>query len=410
MTKLLWTQKQDVGPAARVDSAMAYHPARQRIVLFGGNSLRGLLGDTWEWDGEDWTQVADTGPSPRAGHGLASDSQRSRLVLFGGRGEGDALNGDTWEWDGEYWTQVAETGPSPRGGSELAFDSQRSRIVLFGGEAAGGELRGDTWEWDGESWTERQDIGPSARSHPALAYDGGRERVVLFGGNAGGTAAGDTWEWDGENWKQLADFGPSPCIASAMVFDGSEALLVGGIDSLDSTNQSPRLFGATWVWNDEQWTQRQDIGPAPRWGHSAAFDSGRGRVVLFGGASAGPGDPAAADRLLGDTWETPGSATSGSPGSPGLQLKTFTLDPETVHPNETTTMSVTLSDAAPVNGVEVEIELGDQVVRRITIPAGRVAGQTTLTWDINFGAGDILLVARLGDSLLAATLKVVAPA
>jgi hypothetical protein len=44
------------------------------------------------------------------------------------------------------------------------------------------------------------------------------------------------------------------------------------------------------------WTQRSDFGPGPREGHVMAFDSSRGRTVLFGGL--GPGDA-----LLGDTWE-----------------------------------------------------------------------------------------------------------
>src|SRR4029077_21067899 len=36
MAQLLWTQKQDVGPAARSDVAMAFDAARSRVVLFGG--------------------------------------------------------------------------------------------------------------------------------------------------------------------------------------------------------------------------------------------------------------------------------------------------------------------------------------------------------------------------------------
>ena len=49
------------------------------------------------------------------------------------------------------------------------------------------------------------------------------------------------------------------------------------------------------------WTERQDIGPAPRSGHAMAFDTNRSRVVLFSGAFADVGnDPSV---LLGDTWE-----------------------------------------------------------------------------------------------------------
>jgi hypothetical protein len=56
-----------------------------------------------------------------------------------------------------------------------------------------------------------------------------------------------------------------------------------------------QLFRDTWTWDGEYWTQRQDIGPAPRAGHGMAYDSARQRTVLFGGM--------AANGSLGDTWE-----------------------------------------------------------------------------------------------------------
>ena len=113
MARLLWTQKQDMGPSHRMGHAMVFHRARGKVVLFGGSSQRDFLpNDTWEWDGEDWTQVADIGPSARSAHAMAYDSARQRAVLFGG--VDSRLLGDTWEWDGNDWTQVADSGPEPR--------------------------------------------------------------------------------------------------------------------------------------------------------------------------------------------------------------------------------------------------------------------------------------------------------
>src|SRR5215510_15117750 len=107
MVPLLWTQKQDMGPRPRLGHAMAYDRARKRVVLFGGDSISsGLLGDTWEWNGQTWTQVADMGPSPRLNAAIVFDGSRQRAVLFGGRAANVRL-GDTWEWDGEVWTQIA---------------------------------------------------------------------------------------------------------------------------------------------------------------------------------------------------------------------------------------------------------------------------------------------------------------
>ena len=43
--KLLWTQKQDIGPTPRMGHAMAFDAARGRTVLFGGDGF----GDTCDW-------------------------------------------------------------------------------------------------------------------------------------------------------------------------------------------------------------------------------------------------------------------------------------------------------------------------------------------------------------------------
>src|SRR5262249_26612048 len=99
-----------------------------------------------------WTQKQDIGPSPRSGHGL----------VFGGFGGGTQVFNDTWSWDGENWTQLADIGPSARSLHAMAYDSERDRTVLFGGHADSSEF-GDTWEWDGDAWTQIEDTGPSAR-------------------------------------------------------------------------------------------------------------------------------------------------------------------------------------------------------------------------------------------------------
>src|SRR5215831_16296220 len=115
MSRFLWTQKEDTGPAARFGHAMTYDNDRSLVVLFGGHSGEQALNDTWEWDGEYWTQMADIGPSPRSGHAIVYDGEHRQTVLFGGAGKGSPpqLN-DTWAWNGEDWTQIADEGPSAR--------------------------------------------------------------------------------------------------------------------------------------------------------------------------------------------------------------------------------------------------------------------------------------------------------
>src|SRR5712671_1087316 len=62
-------------------------------------------------------------------------------------------------------------------------------------------------------------------------------------------------------------------------------------------------FNDTWELDGSGWTQVTTAqAPAARSGHALAYDSGRGRVVLFGGETGfGPGSE------VGDTWEFDGS-------------------------------------------------------------------------------------------------------
>jgi hypothetical protein len=424
MTKVLWTQKQDVGPSARGVHAIAYDSGRNRIVLFGGRGQDGALdADTWEWDGSDWTQVADTGPDARSGHALAYDSNRQRCVLVGGEAAG-GLRGDTWEWDGTDWTQVADTGPDARSRHALAYDSSRQRTVLFGGEGAGSALRNDTWEWDGTDWTQVADTGPDARSGHALTFDGNRQRTVLFAGEAAGSELrADTWEWDGANWKQVADTGPGPSVALAMAFGPSSTLLFGGITSSPAPAMGEDLSRMSWEWDGKFWTLRQDMGPVPRWGHALAFDSNRGRAVLFGGFSQLPG-AAGANGALGDTWEAaleatapPGPGPDPGPGpgpdpAGGISLVSFTITPDTItgegDPNATTdvTFEVGIDTPAPPGGVQVDVFYEGQPVLSVLVPDGQTTGSLTVPVQGDIQIGDYQFQAQLGGSSLDATLHV----
>lgn len=126
-------------PSARYRHRLAYDSARQKIVLFGGQSDNAYLDDTWEWDGL-WTNVTPADPldrpSARSRHALAYDSSREKVVLFGGYSVDGYLD-DTWEWDGTDWTRMdPATSPLARAGHALTYDSARGKIVLFGRESA----------------------------------------------------------------------------------------------------------------------------------------------------------------------------------------------------------------------------------------------------------------------------------
>lgn len=295
MPRLLWVQKQDIGPAPSAYFAMCYDGARKRTLLFNG--------DTWEWDGTGWTQLEDIGPGTRFNTAMVFDEARNVVVLFGGwmapPPAGGSDRGDTWEWDGELWVQVADTGPSPRTGHAMAYDSTRQRVVLFGGWQS--QAFRDTWEWDGNEWLQREDVGPPARYLHDMAFDRQRERTVLFGGAAARAdphilrPANDTWEWNGDTWTQASDMGPSPRSQHRLAWDEQSIVLVGG--ETEAAAPSDMASVDTWEWDGVLWRQRSDMGPMSRFGHGMAYDIARKSLVAFGGTSL------PFRNALGDTWE-----------------------------------------------------------------------------------------------------------
>jgi hypothetical protein len=155
MQRILWKQKQDVGPTPQCQHAMAYDSNRGRTVLFAGTSATGAMADTWEWDGSAWAQKSDFGATASAYAALAFKGDS--VALFGGalstRGNISTIYPNTWTWDGKRWTLRQFMGPGPRYKHAMAYDSKRGCLVLFGGLCTTptggsllGEMLGDTWE------------------------------------------------------------------------------------------------------------------------------------------------------------------------------------------------------------------------------------------------------------------------
>jgi hypothetical protein len=97
-------------PPTRAGGRMAFHLATGQLVLMGGYVYgpNGYpLGDTWLWDGLSRTEHTGPGPTPRSHHALAYDPAREVLVLYGGYAGGTTLLDDTWEWSGASWSCLA---------------------------------------------------------------------------------------------------------------------------------------------------------------------------------------------------------------------------------------------------------------------------------------------------------------
>jgi N-acetylneuraminic acid mutarotase/fibronectin type 3 domain-containing protein len=286
-------------PSARGRHAMAYDARSDRVILFGGTDAGGVLGDTWAYDpnANTWTNLnPSTRPSARYRHAMAYDSQSDRIIVFGGTDVSPF--DDTWSYDFESnaWTPLdPATRPAARYRHIMAYDSDSDRVVLFGGSDEIVDL-GDTWSYDfnTNTWTNQNPaVGPAPRSYPAAAYDSRSDRLILFGGT-GASVLDDTWSYDlnSNAWTAMAPATrPAARSYPAMAYDAQSdrIILFGG------TSGSSDL-GDTWAYDLDMdaWT---DMNPATRpfarSRHSAAYDAGSDRIVLFGGL--GP-DP------LGDTW------------------------------------------------------------------------------------------------------------
>ena len=300
---MTWTQSAPANvPAARTDSQLAYDPARGRVVMFGGTSPVRHLGDCWEYDGNNWVvRWGATRPSQRYGHAMAYDPTMGEVLLFGGGGSPGTS--ETWSWDGSSWTLRGKTRlPDGRLLHAMEYDAQRQNVVLFGGTDFSVTMD-DTWLWDGFAWTEASPADkPSARAGHAMAYDRARGVVVLFGGGTNPLLVtgylDDTWEWDGLTWRQrFPSVRPPSRERHAMAYDSARGrvVLFGGYGSSQSKLQD------TWEWDGTDWIERAPpIGPAARVEHTMAYDEARGVVVLHGGYDE-------ASIIRGDTWEWDGT-------------------------------------------------------------------------------------------------------
>src|SRR5207245_6831744 len=119
-------------PPPREDAAMAYDPARHRLLLFGGvDNNASPLDDTWSWDGTNWTQETPTASPPALYmQGMAPFDKGGSTVLFGGFGFNPAAgpgSSETWIWNGIGIEQPVPESPSVAAlallGLGLAFTS-----------------------------------------------------------------------------------------------------------------------------------------------------------------------------------------------------------------------------------------------------------------------------------------------
>jgi Galactose oxidase, central domain len=348
-------------PGARSGHVMVLDTNRNRIVVFGGrrtdtskpNGVQSVLNDTWAFQNNDWTQIdTPNAPPGRTIAGADYDSVRDRIVLYGGNTVStDGKNTitalrDTWEFDGTTWTQRGSDGPNvtkpivfydqanhatflvgldpksstqtgtlmfrydadagtwtaitPTGlppcvnEAQVAFDATRGHIILTGGACTDSDPTDTTYEWDGTQWTKLDVKTAQDRIFGgAFAYDPVRQQDVLYGGTiAFGNITSVTSVFKDGDWSTVSDStAPGPRSLASFWYDPhlNQIMLFGGME----TNQT---FGDLWSYTNGTWTQYTDFTHQPTncLEHVAAYDTDRQKLVLV---CAG-----------GDVWEFDGTA------------------------------------------------------------------------------------------------------
>jgi hypothetical protein len=158
-----------------------------------------------------------------------------------------------------------------------------------------------------------------------------------------------------------------------MISSDVQIALFGGTDS------SNAAFGDTWTFDGKYWTDREDIGPLPRFSHAMAFDTARRTIVLFGGRDL-------TSSLQRDTWEHAETDPPPPPngGGTGVNVLSISVPSMSVASGDQVAANLFLSAPAPA-GTQVElswVNLGDTthtVLSTSAVIAGDIAPNIAFT-------------------------------
>ena len=171
-------------------------------------------------------------------------------------------------------TEIASTKTGRK--YDVAIHPVSSAAAFVSGAAA--LVRAAYPQLSGEQMVDRlRESVDLAQSQFGLSVTGGRLNVgkAVWGRSVGGRFAGNGWEL-------VSTTGPAPRHRHAMAYDSrrGRVVLFGGFDD----DVEPYVtYGDTWEWDGNSWCKISNSGPDPRYSHAMAYDSRRRVVVLFGG-------------------------------------------------------------------------------------------------------------------------------
>ncbi|MCI4342294.1 MAG: kelch motif-containing protein, partial [Thermoplasmata archaeon] len=205
-----------ISPSERIFPATVYYPSGHDVILFGGYGVipgtlqNGFFQDTWSFHGDTWTPLirntsctATSCPSPRSGAMLAYYPAMQALLLFGGyiySNSSYQVYSDSWLFYSNAWhnvTSAAGQPPAPRYDGSMVYDPSDNYVLLFGGSDAYGGAFGDTWQFSNGYWTNitadeggvygyQSNLAPEPRAGAAIA-NSPSGYVMIYGGEDGST-------------------------------------------------------------------------------------------------------------------------------------------------------------------------------------------------------------------------------
>ncbi|MCI4347361.1 MAG: PKD domain-containing protein [Thermoplasmata archaeon] len=289
-------------PSGRL-TTMTWDTADGYVVLFGGQTVAGVLSDTWTYLNGTWTNITATiigSPPGLEETGMAYDPGSSSVILFGGFNHTFAYQKQTWSYHAKRWTNLTSssgTSPSARLLPAMATDSTDGQVVLFGGMSSGPLLK-DTWIFRNGTWSNETSRAPVLASitYPMASDDPPDHGVLLFGTmnwNRSHYEAG-TFLFTGGIWRNLTSTfstqPPRPPLGALDFVPAASAVFLHVSDTFNKTGGST-VVDLTWEYVGGVWknvtvaTGQQPVG-ALLGGH--ALDAWDNSWILFGGSAFKP--------------------------------------------------------------------------------------------------------------------------
>lgn len=323
-TALSWEAPVSGGPVpGRANHSAVYDASTSppRMLVYGGFDA-----NTGLFSNELWSLPLPTNAAPGVwanpstlgatvpgllGHTAVIDPVRNQMVVFGGQYFDASFNllnsNEVYILDLATlsWSNPAPSGtrPSARAFHVAAYDAPRQQMIVHGGSDGTFELS-ETYVLDLKSLTVPAWSGPLTGIRPAhrqqhtAITDAQHDQVIIFGGIDNDPA--DNSPLSQDSWS--LSLTPS-LLWTPMVFTGTPGMTSGQSAIYDTANRRMLIFGGQnttnpVILNNVIWEMTLDQTPAwrmlapanaptARYGHSAVYDSGFGRMVIYGGFNAG---------------------------------------------------------------------------------------------------------------------------